>query len=64
MQQGIISPLLLTIKEVMEELKLSRSKVESLIKREGLPIVPFGRAIRVNRTSLEQWLIEREHNYR
>jgi excisionase family DNA binding protein len=61
MQQSV-TPLLLTIKDVMRELGLGRSKVEALIKREGLPVVRFGRAVRVNKTSLEQWLTEREHN--
>lgn len=62
MQPPAQSPLLLTIKDVMRELGLGRSKVESLIKREGLPVVRFGRAVRVNKVSLEQWLIERERN--
>lgn len=50
---------LLTIKDVMRELQLARSSVEALI-REGLPVIRFGRAIRVNRQSLEQWVKERE----
>lgn len=63
MQQPITSPLLLTVKDVMHELSLGRSKVEALIKREGLPIVKFGRAVRINKKSLERWLFEREHNF-
>jgi excisionase family DNA binding protein len=52
--------LLLNIPQVMELLGLSRSKVYKLIQFEGLPVMRFGRAVRVSRTSLQQWLVERE----
>ncbi len=60
MQLQTTQPLLLTIKDVMRELNLGRSKVEALIKREGLPVIRFGRAVRVNKRSLERWLEARE----
>jgi len=50
----------LTIREVSEQLHLSRSTVYELIAREGLPVVHFGRAVRVSKVSLEQWLARRE----
>jgi len=36
------SALLLTVKDVMRELNLGRSKVEALMKHEGLPVIRFG----------------------
>jgi excisionase family DNA binding protein len=51
--------LLLNIPQVMQLLGLSRSKVHKLIKREGLPVKYFGRAVRISPTELEQWLKER-----
>jgi excisionase family DNA binding protein len=53
-------PLLLNMEEVGEFLGLSRSKVYKLIKWEGLPIIRFGRALRVSSISLKQWIAERE----
>lgn len=54
------SPLLLNIPQVMKLLDLSRSKVDKLINREGLPVIRFGRAIRISPVSLQQWLEQRE----
>jgi excisionase family DNA binding protein len=34
--------------------------VYELIAREGLPVVRFGRAVRVSVTSLQQWIEQRE----
>lgn len=53
-------PLLLNLEQVGESLGLSRSKVYKLIKREGLPVIRFGRALRVSSLSLQQWVAERE----
>jgi excisionase family DNA binding protein len=55
-----IQPLLLSIAEVAASLRLSRAKVYMLIDCEGLPVVRFGRAVRVSVISLEQWLARRE----
>ncbi len=51
---------ILTVKDVMQELGLGRSKVYELINREGLPTMRFGRAIRILASSFDQWLAERE----
>jgi excisionase family DNA binding protein len=56
--------LLLNIPQVMDLLGLSRSKVYKLIQFEGLPVLRFDRAVRVSRTSLQQWLVEREQQSR
>ena len=52
--------LLLTIPEAAVSLRLSRAKVYRLIYDEGLPVVHFGRAVRVSVRALEQWLERRE----
>ncbi len=57
--QAEVVPLLLSIPEVAASLRLSRAKVYRLIYYEGLPVVHFGRAVRVSVIALEQWLDER-----
>lgn len=52
--------LLLTIPEAAVSLRLSRAKVYQLIYFEGLPVVRFGRAVRVSAKALEQWIERRE----
>ena len=59
-QQAVISPLFLNIPEVCESLRLSRAKVYRLIYYEGLPVVHFGRAVRVSAVALEEWIERRE----
>ena len=53
-------PLLLTIPEAAASLRLSRAKVYRLIEFECLPVVRFGRAVRVSAKALEQWIERRE----
>ena len=55
-------PLLLNISQVAKLLGLSRTKVYALIATEGLPVIPFGRALRVSPESLRQWLQQRERH--
>ena len=52
--------LLLTIPEAALSLRLSRAKVYDLIALEDLPVVRFGRAVRVSVRALEQWVERRE----
>ena len=59
-RQVMVQPLLLRIPEVAESLRLSRAEVYKLISIEGLPVVRFGRAVRVSVIALEAWLLERE----
>ncbi len=56
----VVQSILMSIPEVAESLRLSRAMVYKLIDGEGLPIVRFGRAVRVCRSSLEQWVRQRE----
>ena len=59
-QEIVFQPLLLSIPQVCKSLSLSRTKVYELIDGEGLPVVHFGRAVRVSVIALERWLEERE----
>ncbi len=52
--------LLLSVPEVAKTLGLGRTKVYQLIAYEGLPVVRFGRAVRVSAASLQQWIELRE----
>lgn len=52
--------LLLTIPEVMKILGLGRTKIYQLIDKEGLPVLRFGRAVRISSASLQEWIKQRE----
>jgi excisionase family DNA binding protein len=54
-------PLLLSIPDVAVSLDLCHSKVHTLIAKEGLPVVRFGRSVSVSTASLQKWVEEREH---
>jgi excisionase family DNA binding protein len=55
-----LQPMLLTVPQVAKKLGLSRTTVYVLINREGLPVVRFGRAVRISAPSLQKWVEERE----
>ena len=57
-----VQPFLLTIPQVMQCMALGRNKIYDLINKEGLPVLQFGRAVRISRTTLEQWLEQREQD--
>jgi excisionase family DNA binding protein len=59
-KQNASSPLLLSVPEVARSLGLGRTKVYELIATEGLPVVRFGRAVRVSVISLHRWVEQRE----
>ena len=56
----ILQPLLLNVPQLATLLGLSRTKVYELIATEGLPVLKFGRAVRVSFKSLQQWVDQRE----
>jgi len=60
MTTQVQQPMLLNISQVAKSLGLSRTKVYALIASDGLPVVRFGRAVRVSPSSLERWLQQRE----
>ena len=58
-KRTVLQPLLLNIPEVAESLRLSRAKVYRLIYYEGLPVVHFGRSVRVSVIALQEWIEQR-----
>ena len=60
MNKEVSQPLLLSIPQVCKMLSLSRTKVYELIHVEGLPVVRFGKAVRVSPVSLQHWLERRK----
>ena len=58
-KRTVLQPLLLNIPEVADSLRLSRAKVYRLIYYEGLPVVHFGRSVRVSVIALQQWIEQR-----
>ncbi len=58
-------PLLLSIPDVAASLGLGRSKVKvyELIAKEGLPVIRFGRSVRVSAASLQKWVEQREQQH-
>lgn len=61
-QAGTSEPLapLLCIPDVCKMLSLSKPTVHHLIEYEGLPVIRFGRCVRIAPASLQQWLAWRE----
>ena len=51
---------LLTIPAVAKLLCVSRPTVYTLIDTEGLPIIKFGRSVRISPVSLQKWLAQHE----
>lgn len=60
MNKEMPQPLLLNITQVAKSLGLGRTKVYELIATEGLPVIRFGRAVRVSYVALQEWLEQRE----
>ena len=60
--RAIAPPLLLSIPDVATSLGLGRSKVYELIAKEGLPVIRFGRSVRVSAVSLQKWVEQREQH--
>ena len=59
-QESVVEPLLLSIPQVCKSLSLGRTKVYELIEGEALPVVRFGRSVRVSVIALQQWIEDRE----
>jgi excisionase family DNA binding protein len=53
-------PLLWTLDQVSQTLSLGRTTLYRLIDQEGLPVMRFGRCVRVNPIRLRAWLEQRE----
>ena len=59
-QEGAPQRLLLRIPEVAETLGIGRTKIYEMIATGELPIVRFGRAVRISVTTLQKWVEARE----
>ena len=59
MKTEITNPLLITVEEAMAMLRIGRSKLYFLIKREGLPVHRFGRRTLIDPDELRPWLKSR-----
>ena len=56
--------LLLTIPQVARSLGVSRAMVYVLIaKKDGIPVVRLGRAVRVSMASLRKWVEAQEQTF-
>ena len=54
---------ILTIPEVAEYLKISKSKMYYLVQRGTIPHVRIGRNVRIRKVDLDQWIEEKvTHN--
>lgn len=49
-------PMLLTVEDVQNALRLGRTKIYELIRTGQLPVVRIGRSVRIRREALERWL--------
>lgn len=52
-------PILVSIEEAARLLGLSRSLVYDMAARNELPVIRFGRSVRVHRSRLKEWLDDR-----
>ena len=52
---------LLTVPEVAQRLKMSKSKVYLLCQRGKIPTITLGKSVRVPRDELEEWLRRQIH---
>lgn len=52
---------ILTIPEVADYLKISRSKVYALVARNQIPYIRIGRNVRIKESDLERWINQQAH---
>ena len=48
--------ILITVKEMADLLKISRSKAYEIIKDKTFPLIKIGKCIRINKKELFKWL--------
>lgn len=53
-----MEPLLLTPRELSHLLRLGRNKTYELLATGAIPVIRFGRAIRIERSAVERWVRE------
>lgn len=47
---------LLTVSDLANQLKISRSKAYSLVNQKGFPVIKLGKCIRISQKQLKKWL--------
>lgn len=58
-RQAVVQPLVLTVRETASLLKLSESKVYTMLENRrpgGIPIKRFGKSLRISYSDLRRWL--------
>ena len=48
----------LTVKEMADMLEISEPTARKLTREEGFPVLKIGKAVRINRRGLEEWLYQ------
>lgn len=48
--------LLITVEDAAKLLKIGKTKMYELIRNEGLPVVRFGKTVRIDVNDLQAWL--------
>ena len=63
-QKGKGGPLMMTVSEVSEYLRISRASVYRLVKMKEIPVIRIGRQLRFRKDVIDKWLSkkESEHN--
>ena len=57
---AVLDATLLTIKDVQRITCLGRTLIFDIVRRGDLPVVRFGRAVRIRRSTLDRWITEHE----
>ncbi len=53
------APLLMTVDEAAQTLRISRSRLYEMFARDEIPgVVRIGRSVRISRVALEAWVIQ------
>lgn len=47
---------LLTVSDLANQLKISRSKAYTLVNQKGFPVIKIGKCIRISQKQLKKWL--------
>lgn len=47
---------LLTVSDLANQLKISRSKAYTLVNQKGFPVIKLGKCIRISQKQLKKWL--------
>ena len=57
------APLLVTVPEAAKILQIGRRQLWEIVWRDEIPVVRFGRSVRIARVALETFVLERSRLY-